>query len=88
MSLLVRFAVPLLAVLALMAAALTPLVDTLVGRWFQHDLEIRSRLIFNSVEDSLPGLLHNPARHEMTLLFDRIAEDERVLAIGWCSPSS
>lgn len=87
MSLLLRFAVPLLAVLALMAAALTPLVDDLVGRWFQHDLEIRSRLIFNSVEDSLPGLLHNPARHEMTLLFDRIAEDERVLAIGWCSTS-
>ena len=83
-SLLLRFALPLLGVLALMAAALTPLVDSLVGRWFQHDLEIRSRLVFNSVEDSLPGLIHAPSRHEMKLLFDRIAEDERVLAIGWC----
>ncbi|HET6379271.1 MAG TPA: hypothetical protein VFG05_13335 [Methylocella sp.] len=85
--LLLRFALPLLAVLLLLAAALTPLVDKLVSQWFRHDLEIRSRLIFNSVEDALSRIANSEPRQEMTLLFDRIAEDERILAIGWCSPS-
>jgi trehalose 6-phosphate synthase/phosphatase len=86
-NLLLRFAVPLLGVILLMAAALTPLVDKLVGQWFQHDLEIRSRLIYNSIDDILPALLSHTSRHEMEMLFDRIAEDERVLAVGWCSTS-
>ncbi|HUZ91556.1 MAG TPA: trehalose-6-phosphate synthase [Methylocella sp.] len=87
MRLLLRFAIPLLAVLLLMAAALTPLVDKLVGQWFQHDLEIRSRLVFNSINDALPGLLSGTSRQEMKMVFDRIAEDERVLAVGWCGAS-
>jgi hypothetical protein len=86
-NLLLRFALPLLAVLLVMAAALTPLVDKLVSQWFRHDLEIRSRLIFNSVEDTLSLIANSEPRQEMTLLFERIAEDERILAIGWCSPS-
>ncbi|HET6378734.1 MAG TPA: hypothetical protein VFG05_10595, partial [Methylocella sp.] len=86
-KLLLRFALPLLAMLLVMAAALTPLVDKLVSQWFRHDLEIRSRLIFNSVEDALSLIASSEPRQEMTLLFERIAEDERILAIGWCSPS-
>jgi trehalose 6-phosphate synthase len=67
-----------------MAAAITPLVSGLMSQWFQHDVEIRSRLIFSSIDDALPALAQDSSRQEMAILFNRIAEDERVLAVGWC----
>src|SRR3990167_9435209 len=83
-NLFLRFFLPLLAVLAAMAAALTPVTDSLIARWFQHDVEIRSRLIFNSIHDSLLVLARQSSRREMEALFERIAGDERVMAVGWC----
>jgi trehalose 6-phosphate synthase len=84
MPLLLRFAVPLLCVLALMAVVLAPIADQLVARWFQNDVEIRSRLIANSVRDALVRMIDDPIPGEIEALFDRIAEDERVLAVGLC----
>ena len=83
-SLFLRFFLPLLAVLAVIAVALTPVADNLITRWFQHDVEIRSRLIFNSIHDSLLVLARQTSRREMEGLFERIAGDERVMAVGWC----
>jgi trehalose 6-phosphate synthase len=85
MRLLVRFALPLLGVLALMALLLAPVADGLIARWFQHDVESRSRLIANSVRDALVRMIDNPAPGAIEALFDRIAEDERVLAVGLCA---
>ncbi len=70
-----------------MAAALTPLVDSLVSGWLRHDLQVRSRLIFNSVEESLPNLLSVAPRRGLKALFTAIAKTENILAVGWCSPS-
>ncbi|MBF0166463.1 MAG: trehalose-6-phosphate synthase [Alphaproteobacteria bacterium] len=88
MRLLLRFGAPLVAVLAVLAALLTPVADHLVSRWFQHDVEMRSRLIFSSVHDSLTELMRSSSNKEIKTLFDRIAEDERVLAVGWCGPDA
>ncbi|MDK9722988.1 MAG: trehalose-6-phosphate synthase [Rhodospirillales bacterium] len=84
MRLLLRFGAPLVIALALLAALLTPVADHLISRWFQHDVEMRSRLIFSSVHDSLADLVRTGSKKEIRVLFDRIAEDERVLAVGWC----
>jgi trehalose 6-phosphate synthase/phosphatase len=86
MRLLVRFALPLFGLLAVLAAVLAPVTDDLITRWFQHDVEMRSRLIFSSVDDSLVRLMHDSSRQKIRALFDHIAEDERVLAVGLCSP--
>jgi hypothetical protein len=45
-----RFIVPLVAVLALLAMALVPLVDALMLRWWVNELEIRSRLGANTMK--------------------------------------
>ena len=87
MRLVVRFALPLLCVLGIMAGVLTPVADSFIARWFQHDVEMRSRLIFTSAGNSLTRLIHDASQQEIERLFDRIAEDERVLAVGWCSPN-
>jgi trehalose 6-phosphate synthase len=85
MRLLYRFALPLLGVLTLMAVAVAPLADGLMARWFQHDVEIRSKLIVSSIRDSVARLVDEPAPLQLEALFERIAEDERILAIGLCA---
>ncbi|NJO34384.1 MAG: trehalose-6-phosphate synthase, partial [Rhodospirillales bacterium] len=87
MRLILRFALPLLCVLGIMAGVLTPVADGFIGRWFQRDVEMRSRLIFSSVRDSLTRLIHDASRQQIERLFNRIAEDERVLAVAWCTPT-
>ena len=86
MRLLLRFIIPLLAVLGLMSLLLAPIADGLIERWFQYDVEIRSKLIANSVSDALVRMINDPVPGEIEALFDRIAEDERVLAVGRCAP--
>ncbi len=87
MHMLVRFALPLLVVLGIMGFALSPLVNHLVGRWFQHDVQLRLNLVFSAVQDSLTGLVRSGADREIDTLFQRITTDERVLALGLCMPS-
>src|SRR5688500_12530700 len=83
-SLHVRFSLPLLAVLAVLAAALTPITDSLIARCFPHAVAIRSSPILNSVHHRLGALARRSSRREMEALFERIARDERVMAVGWC----
>ena len=82
MPLLFRLTLPLLLVLGIVGYGLSPVVEHLVGRWFQHDVELRSQLIFNTVGDSLTTLVRANAQPEITEMFRRISEDERVLALG------
>ncbi len=80
-----RFIVALLAVFAVMAVALAPLVDGLITRWFEHDVEARSQLVFNSIQDTLTELIARGDGPAIRALFDHIALDERLLALGYCT---
>ena len=53
MRLSLRFVFPLLLVLAAIAYTVAPLVDQLTLRWFVRDLDIRSTLIANAIEEPL-----------------------------------
>ena len=57
MRLSLRFIVPLLFVLGLVAYAVVPLVDSLTVRWFTRDLDIRANLVATTVEDAVQELL-------------------------------
>jgi trehalose 6-phosphate synthase len=70
---------------ALIVAAVAPLASTIVERWSQRDVELRSRLIFNSIRDQVSSGLGSVRDSTLVPLFERIAEDERVLALGFCS---
>jgi len=62
MRLSLRFVLPLILVLAGIAYAVMPLVDQLTLRWFVRDLDIRSSLIVNTVQDPLREQLAVAAR--------------------------
>lgn len=73
-----------LAGTALIIAAVAPLAATVVERWAQRDVELRSRLIFNSIKDQVSAGLATARGESLVPFFERIAEDERVLALGFC----
>ena len=84
MRLSLRFVLPLLVVIVLVAYAVQPLVDQLTLRWFVRDLDIRAMLIANTLQEPLVDLVRANARTKIGALFNRIAEDERMYAIGFC----
>jgi trehalose 6-phosphate synthase len=85
MRLSLRFVLPLLIVLAGIAYALAPLVDQLTLRWFVRDIEIRSELIANTIQEPLLEQLAAGKRAKTGEFFNRISQDERLYAIGYCA---
>lgn len=79
-----RFIVPLVIALTLLAYAVVPLVDKLTLRWFIHDMDIRSQLIGNTLHDPLIEQLSMGNKKRINELLLRATQDERLLALGYC----
>ena len=81
-------AIVLLVILGTIALNLFvgPIASKLVDQWSRRDVEMRSNLIFNSLRLSLGSLLAIDAGSAINELFDQVALDERVLAVGFCDP--
>ena len=84
LNLSLRFVVPLAVALGLLAVAVVPLVDSLTLRWFVRDMDIRSRLIANTLHEPLAELLGQENRAKINALLLRAIQDERLLALGFC----
>jgi trehalose 6-phosphate synthase len=84
MRLTLRFLVPLLVALALFAYAAVPLVDTLTTRWFVRDLDTRSQLIANTVQEQLEEMIKSGSTARIHTFFQRLTNDERLYAVGLC----
>ena len=81
-----RFLVPLVLILTGAAYLALPLMDRLTLRWFARDLDMRGALVANALSDSLTDALQETRGRRLQSLFDRAVQDERLVAIGWCSP--
>ncbi len=81
-----RFLLPLVAVLVAVGYLALPLMDSLTLRWFARDLGMRGQLVANTLSESIAEALQDPKGRKLQLLFNRAVEDERLVAIGWCSP--
>ena len=79
-----RFLVPLVIILAGTAYLAVPLMDRLTLRWFARDLDMRGTLVANALSESL--LDEETRGRKLQAIFDRTVQDERLVAIGWCSP--
>lgn len=85
MRLSLRFILPLLLVLGLVAYAVVPLVDALTLKWFSRDLDIRTQLISSAVRDSVTASIQDGSVASITRLFGRMIQDERLYAVGLCN---
>ena len=81
-----KLALPILFVLSLAAYIAAPYVDGLLTGWFRSDVELRSRLVFNSMEYSLLNLARDPKPANMAQYLKRLTADERLQAIVVCDP--
>jgi trehalose-6-phosphate synthase len=88
MRLSLRFVVPLLFALALIAYALEPLVDRFTLAWFTKDLDIRTEFITNTVNDPIAKLINENSERGLQQIFDKMVLDERLYAVGLCSPNN
>lgn len=85
MRLTLRFVLPLMIALSLLAYAALPLLDGLTLKWFTRDMEMRARLLSSTVHDPLVAYLDEKASAKILKLFGRMIQDERLYAIGFCS---
>lgn len=85
MRLSLRFVLPLLLVLAGIGYAVAPLVDQMMLRWFVKDIDIRASLIANAIQEPLREELAAGRKVKIINFFNRIAEDERLYALGYCA---
>ncbi|HEY8048862.1 MAG TPA: trehalose-6-phosphate synthase, partial [Ramlibacter sp.] len=78
---------PLALIVAATAYLSVPLMDRLTLRWFARDLDMRGELVANTMSDSIVEALQEKRGRKLQALFDRVVQDERLVAVGWCSPS-
>jgi alpha,alpha-trehalose-phosphate synthase [UDP-forming] len=81
-----RFLLPLVVTLAVAAWLAVPLLDQVTLRWFSRDLNSRGVLVAHALSDSISDALASGRLSRLQSLFDRAAQDERLFALGLCSP--
>lgn len=85
MRMTLRFVIPLLAALTVIAYATVPLVDQLMTRWFTRDLDGRSVLIANTIRDQLLRRLAANDNDGLVHLLTDVTQDEKLFALGICT---
>jgi len=70
--------------LIILAYIATPLVDKWILRWTIRDLDMRSKLIAQTIEEPLGDLLSQGSKSKVISLFNRVIRDERLFAIAYC----
>ncbi|MBE7368273.1 alpha,alpha-trehalose-phosphate synthase (UDP-forming) [Ramlibacter pallidus] len=80
-----RFLVPLLLILVATAYLAVPVMDKLTLRWFARDLDMRGNLVANALSESVADALQYSRTRRIESLFERALQDERLVAIAWCS---
>ena len=81
----VRYGAAALALVAAAAiAAISPFASTLVEQWSRQDIELRSALVFNPYRMSWRAFSPSDRAQQIVDLFDRLAVDDRLIAVGFC----
>ena len=79
-----RFIIPLVIAMTILAYALLPLVDKLTLHWFTRDLDIRAQLVVNTIHDPLSEFWEQGNTARINSLMRRAVQDERLFAMGFC----
>jgi trehalose 6-phosphate synthase len=79
-----RYGALLLSAAAILIVALAPLASLLVEQWSLQDVKLRSRLVFQSIREQVASDLAATPGVDLTPFFEGLAQDERLLALGFC----
>ena len=84
MKLVIRYGLAALLIVVAIILVVPPFAASLIEQWSQSDVESRSVLAFNSALDELTRQLDEHDSKKVIALFDRMALDEELLAVGFC----
>jgi len=79
-----RFAVPLLSVIALIGIALSPAIQDVSERWFLRDVEQRSQLLYEAMKVPLERLMSEHDNARIAAFFTEISQDDQAVAFSLC----
>lgn len=80
-----RYGALALVAAAIIIAAVAPISSIMVEGWSRHDIDLRAQLIFRSIRDQVENGIATGSNIDLVSYFDRLAEDERLLALGYCT---
>jgi trehalose-6-phosphate synthase len=86
-TLLWRFALPVVLVLTVGAWIAVPYVERMLTEWFRTDVEMRAKVVINSMGETLPTLLDRSELPRLRRFLSKVTEDERLLAVLACRPN-
>ena len=79
-----RYGALSLAVIVGLTLAIVPFAHSLIEQWSRHDVEQRSRLVYNSIQGSVVRAMADEAWERLGSIFEGVAQDDRILAVGLC----
>lgn len=83
-SLLIRFGIPMLLAVSLLAFFGVPYANRLLADWFRSDVNLRAQLVANSMAPTLGTLLDTKSESELRSYLAAMTTDERLLSIMLC----
>lgn len=81
-----RFALPVLVTLSVGAWIAVPYVERMLTEWFRTDVEMRAKVVMNTMGETLPTLLDRSELPRLRRFLAKVTEDERLLAVLACRP--
>ena len=79
-----RYGALIIGVIVVLVIGFLPLTSVVVDQWSRRDVELRSRLVFNSIQDQIQSDILRKDDSAVSKLFDRLADDERLVGIMYC----
>jgi trehalose 6-phosphate synthase len=86
-SVFIRYVLPIIAALSVIAFVGVPYIEHILTDWFRSDIELRARLVMSTMEQPLTDLLERRETARLASYLERVASDERLLAILICDTS-
>jgi trehalose 6-phosphate synthase len=83
-TMLVRFALPVVALAGLTTFVAMPIIDRLITEWFRGDVQLRAELVSKSMEEQIARLLEGGDVAQLQRYLERVTTDERLVAVKVC----
>jgi trehalose-6-phosphate synthase len=83
-TVLLRFAIPTLVAVSILAYFGVPYADRKLADWFRADVELRAQLVASSMATSIVRLVGGNNEEELRRYLSSITADERLLAVVLC----
>ena len=84
MKLVMRYGLAALLIVVAIILLVPPFAGSLIEQWSESDVKSRSVLAFNSSLDEFTSLLDDRNAKGIVALFEKMAQDEELLAVGFC----